>query len=293
MLSLGNPFVPGISAPASVSSLYAVAFKRRWKRCSASFEHRESIDIIGEVKCWVRDLEEAWEKENDRQRNEVTRDKAASVVEFDIAAPRPTVWEHFTLPGLRPKWRGADEVRETLESGRRGVGTTNYCMHGLHAIIVRTHGRGSSIFVVNSIFHIPPIFNHPSGAPLKLNFLQSRRQFRVGGAAFIFTKNAHRRGSDDVGRFGQTELSSKADSMIDINRFIDIGFRRYAIMFIGGDAGASLPETTTTGMPRRTGSFTRRLRKPRPSSTGIDISRTMSKGRAAIVFRRSMAFCPF
>ncbi len=39
-------------------------------------EHRESIDIIGEVKCWVRDLEEAWEKENDRQRNEVTRDKA-------------------------------------------------------------------------------------------------------------------------------------------------------------------------------------------------------------------------
>src|SRR4029077_7831108 len=98
-------------------------------------EHRESIDIIGEVKCWVRDLEEVWEKENDRQRNEVTRDKAASVLEFDIAAPRPTVWEHSTLPGLRPKWRGADEVRETLESGRRGVGTTNHCMHGPHAII--------------------------------------------------------------------------------------------------------------------------------------------------------------
>jgi uncharacterized protein YndB with AHSA1/START domain len=98
-------------------------------------EHRESIDIIGEVKCWVRDLEEVWEKENDRQRNEVTRDKAASVLEFDIAASRPTVWEHFTLPGLRPKWRGADEVRETLESGRRGVGSTNHCMHGPHAII--------------------------------------------------------------------------------------------------------------------------------------------------------------
>lgn len=98
-------------------------------------EHRESIDIIGEVKCWVRDLEEAWQKENDRLRNEVTRDKAAMVIEFDIAAPRPTVWEYFTLPGLRPKWRGADEVRETVESGRRGVGTTNHCMHGKDAII--------------------------------------------------------------------------------------------------------------------------------------------------------------
>ena len=30
-------------------------------------EHRESIDIIGEVKCWVRDLEQIWEKENDRR----------------------------------------------------------------------------------------------------------------------------------------------------------------------------------------------------------------------------------
>jgi uncharacterized protein YndB with AHSA1/START domain len=99
------------------------------------FEHRESIDIIGEVECWVRDLEEAWEKENERRRNEVTRDNAASVIEFDIAAPRPTVWEHFTLPGHRPKWRGADEVRETSESGRRGVGTTNHCMHGKNVII--------------------------------------------------------------------------------------------------------------------------------------------------------------
>jgi len=98
-------------------------------------EHQESIDIIGDVKCWVRDLEEAWARENDRRRNEVTRDKAMSVIEFDIAAPRPTVWEHFTQPSLRPKWRGADEVRETPESGRRGIGTTNHCMHGAHTII--------------------------------------------------------------------------------------------------------------------------------------------------------------
>jgi uncharacterized protein YndB with AHSA1/START domain len=98
-------------------------------------EHQESIDIIGEVKCWVRDLEEVWAQENDRQRNEVTHDKAISVIEFDIAAPRPTVWEYFTQPGLRPKWRGADGVRETSESGRRGVGTTNHCMHGAHTII--------------------------------------------------------------------------------------------------------------------------------------------------------------
>jgi uncharacterized protein YndB with AHSA1/START domain len=97
--------------------------------------HRESIDIIGDVECWVRDLEAAWQKECNNQRNEVTRDKSAMVIEFDIAAPRPTVWEYFTLPGQRPKWRGADEVREAAPGGRRGVGTVNHCMHGEHAII--------------------------------------------------------------------------------------------------------------------------------------------------------------
>jgi uncharacterized protein YndB with AHSA1/START domain len=97
--------------------------------------HRESIDIIGEVTCWVRDLEAAWSEEKDRRRNLITRSKAAAVIEFDIAAPRTKVWEYFTSPGLRPKWRAADEVRESSETGRRGVGTTNHCIHGPHAII--------------------------------------------------------------------------------------------------------------------------------------------------------------
>ncbi|MCW5745401.1 MAG: DUF2652 domain-containing protein [Alphaproteobacteria bacterium] len=98
-------------------------------------EHREAIDIIGDVTCRVRDLEVAWTQENDRRRNEVSRDKAFSVIEFDFAAPRPMVWEYFTVPGLRPKWRGADSVREASDSGRRGAGTVNHCMHGAHAII--------------------------------------------------------------------------------------------------------------------------------------------------------------
>jgi uncharacterized protein YndB with AHSA1/START domain len=98
-------------------------------------EHRESIDVIGEVTCWVRDLAVAWQRESDRQRNEVTPDQAAMVLSFDIAAPRQTVWEHFTRPDLRPKWRAADEVREAVAGGRRGIGTINHCMHGAHAII--------------------------------------------------------------------------------------------------------------------------------------------------------------
>lgn len=98
-------------------------------------EHHETIDIIGEVTLWYRNLDEAWQKENERQRMEVPRDNVAMLLEFDIAAPRSTVWEHFTSPGHRPKWQGADAVLENSEGGRRGVGTKNHCMHGKDAII--------------------------------------------------------------------------------------------------------------------------------------------------------------
>ena len=78
--------------------------------------HEETIDIIGGVVCWVRDLERAWTGEKARSRNLVTRNKAAHVIEFDIGALRPQVWEYFTSPGQRPKWRGADEVREFISA---------------------------------------------------------------------------------------------------------------------------------------------------------------------------------
>ena len=97
--------------------------------------HEETIDVIGQLNCWVRDLEAAWNEEKDRRRHLVTRKQAAHVIEFDIDARRPQVWEYFTVPGQRPKWRGADEVRESVSGARRGVGTTNHCMHGPHAII--------------------------------------------------------------------------------------------------------------------------------------------------------------
>jgi uncharacterized protein YndB with AHSA1/START domain len=119
-------------------------------------EHHETIDIIGEVKCWVRDLEEAWEKENQRQRTEVTREKALTVIEADIPAPRPTVWEHFTVPGHRPKWQGADVVHENAPTGRRGVGTQNHCMHGAHALIEDVvDWRPFDYVTLNSLVPVP------------------------------------------------------------------------------------------------------------------------------------------
>jgi uncharacterized protein YndB with AHSA1/START domain len=98
-------------------------------------EHHETIDIIGDVKLWLGDLDAAWKKENERTHVEVTWDDAYMAWDFDIAAPRQTVWEHFTVPGQRQKWWPADAVIEVSGNKRRGIGTENHCMHGKDAIV--------------------------------------------------------------------------------------------------------------------------------------------------------------
>lgn len=99
-------------------------------------EHREQVDVIGEVTCWVRDLEAAWAAEQARARVEVTADAAYRVYAVETPAPQQLVWEYATSPVRRPQWgAGIDEIREVSPSGRRGAGTTNHCVHGRDAIV--------------------------------------------------------------------------------------------------------------------------------------------------------------
>lgn len=92
--------------------------------------HHETIDIIGDVTLWARDLDAAWQQEDARIRTEVTRDDACLTLAFEIAAPRQTVWEYLTVPSQWQRWWDADTIVEASGNGRRGVGTSNHCMHG-------------------------------------------------------------------------------------------------------------------------------------------------------------------
>ena len=119
-------------------------------------EHHETIDIIGDVKLWLRDLEEAWQKENEKTRVEVTREDAYAIFEFDIAAPRQAVWEYFTVPGQWQKWWPTDGIIEHSGNRRRGVGTKNHCMHGKDAIIEELlDWRPFDYFTVSALLPMP------------------------------------------------------------------------------------------------------------------------------------------
>ena len=98
-------------------------------------EHDETIDVIGETKCWIRDLEQAWTRENETARIIVARDDALQVIERDFAAAPPAVWEFVTSPAHHTRWQRADSLVEATVKGRRGAGTRNHCVHGKDAVI--------------------------------------------------------------------------------------------------------------------------------------------------------------
>jgi hypothetical protein len=97
--------------------------------------HRETIEVIGEVGVWVKDLHAVWRDQEERARHRVEADDARVAFAIETRADPQTAWEYLTSPARRPQWNGADEIRETAPGGRRGAGTTSHCMHGADVIL--------------------------------------------------------------------------------------------------------------------------------------------------------------
>ena len=111
---------------------------RRWvsiPRAQGLVEHAEAIEHIGETKCWVSDLEEAWTRESETARNVVQRaDAYRGALRGTFRRPRGGLGSRH-LPANHLRWQGSDGVVENTAKGRRGAGTQNHCMHGKDAII--------------------------------------------------------------------------------------------------------------------------------------------------------------
>jgi hypothetical protein len=94
-------------------------------------EHREEYEGLGEVVGYVHDLEVAWRRERELRRVRVSERETVLRVEADLPAPPQVVWSWVTDPRRRPQMvPGVVRVDETVSEGRRGIGTTNHCMHG-------------------------------------------------------------------------------------------------------------------------------------------------------------------
>jgi uncharacterized protein YndB with AHSA1/START domain len=96
----------------------------------------EAYEGVGPVVSWVHDLERRWQEEDSRARVRVTADDALFSASIPTSAPPQLLWDFVTEPGRRIGWQvGTTEILVDSKGGRRGVGTTNHCMHGKDALI--------------------------------------------------------------------------------------------------------------------------------------------------------------
>jgi uncharacterized protein YndB with AHSA1/START domain len=126
----------GFEAYAIYTEACAAAMGLADPRSAGMVAHTETYEHLGEVAGWVRDLHAAWRSEEERSRVFVDAKDAAWSLETIMPGSPEIAWEWITSPARRPKWQdGVDTVLEVAPGGRRGVGTTNHCMHGKSAII--------------------------------------------------------------------------------------------------------------------------------------------------------------
>ncbi|HKO74709.1 MAG TPA: DUF2652 domain-containing protein [Gaiellaceae bacterium] len=91
-------------------------------------EHVEEYEDVGQVPGWVTDLEARWEAELARRRTVVGAREAELELELHLPVAPPAAWELLTAPGKRALWQG--QVEEQADGGRRGPGTTSFCVDG-------------------------------------------------------------------------------------------------------------------------------------------------------------------
>jgi hypothetical protein len=99
--------------------------------------HTESYDRIGEVLAWAHDLERRWLEEESRARVRVGPEDAYVAVSIPTSVPPQVAWDFLTKPGQRMSWQPwvTEVAIEGATGGRRGVGSSNHCMHGKDAVI--------------------------------------------------------------------------------------------------------------------------------------------------------------
>jgi uncharacterized protein YndB with AHSA1/START domain len=126
----------GLSAYALYSEACIQAMGLADPAAAGLIAHHEAYEHLGEITVWVRDLHAAWAEEQGRTRVYVEAKDAIFADTAYLPAPPALAWDYQTSPARRPQWQHAVvRVDEATSGGRRGVGTTNHCVHGKDAIV--------------------------------------------------------------------------------------------------------------------------------------------------------------
>jgi hypothetical protein len=91
--------------------------------------HDEHYADVGTIPGLVMDLEARWEEHQAEARVMVGPDDAFYTTSLEMPATPAVVWDWLNSPAKMKLW-GADDMVGVVRAQRRGVGTTNHCVHG-------------------------------------------------------------------------------------------------------------------------------------------------------------------
>jgi hypothetical protein len=96
--------------------------------------HLEHYDDVGDVPCWLEDLDERWREEEERRRVYVPSKDASFEYRFSLPVEAEVAWDWLTSPERRAVWQ-ADRIDQMTPGGRDRVGATSHCIHGKDALV--------------------------------------------------------------------------------------------------------------------------------------------------------------
>jgi uncharacterized protein YndB with AHSA1/START domain len=149
----------GLGAYALYTAECVAAMRLEDPAAAGLAAHTETYDIVGEVHGWVRDLEAAWVDEESRSQVRVGADDAVWSTTYTLPAPPEVVWDWITSPVRRQMWQpGLTGFEEATAGGRRGIGTTNHCIHGKDAVVEEVQAwRPPELFTVRMQVPFPGV----------------------------------------------------------------------------------------------------------------------------------------
>jgi hypothetical protein len=96
--------------------------------------HLERYDDVGDVPCWLENLDERWREAEERRRVYVPSKGASFEFRFGLPVEPETAWDWLTSPERRVIWQ-ADRIDPVTPGGRDRVGVTSHCIHGADALV--------------------------------------------------------------------------------------------------------------------------------------------------------------
>jgi hypothetical protein len=99
--------------------------------CEMMIPHSEVYEHIKEVKVWVQDMHDVWERKRDANQISIPENQIAMESQVEFEVPLEVLWDYINKPEFRNTMNGSDRYEILNQTGgRTAQGSVYHCYHG-------------------------------------------------------------------------------------------------------------------------------------------------------------------